>query len=83
LASNAEIRLQVLKQSQQASEDIFKSYDRQFLAGKRTWQDTLNAVRDLISIGTQIADTQSSQLSSTWRLEIYSQGVQSVERVGQ
>jgi adhesin transport system outer membrane protein len=82
LASSAEIRLQALKQSQQASEDIFKSYDRQFLAGKRTWQDTLNAVRDLISIGTQIADTQSSQLSSTWRLEIYSQGVQSVERVG-
>jgi outer membrane protein, adhesin transport system len=81
MASSSDMRLSALKQSQQASEDIFNSYDRQFLAGKRTWQDTLNAVRDLINVGTQVADTQSSQLASTWRLSIYSQGVESVEKV--
>lgn len=81
LATSSELRLLALKQSQQASEDIFKSYDRQFLAGKRTWQDTLNAVRDLINVGSQVADTHSSQIISSWRLAIYTQGVESVEKV--
>lgn len=83
LASSSDMRLVALKQSQQASEDIFKSYDRQFLAGKRTWQDTMNSVRDLINVGTQVADTHSSQIASTWRLTIYSSGVESVEKVHQ
>jgi adhesin transport system outer membrane protein len=81
LATSTEMRLLALKQSQQSSEDIFNSYDRQYLAGKRTWQDTMNAVRDLINVGTQIADTQSSQIAATWRLAIYSKGVESVEKV--
>ena len=81
LASFSDMRLLALKQSQQASEDIFKSYDRQFLAGKRTWQDTMNSVRDLINVGTQVADTYSSQILSTWRLAIYTQGVASIEKV--
>ena len=81
MATSSDLRLLALKQSQQASEDIFKSYDRQFLAGKRTWQDTMNSVRDLINVGTQVADTQSSQIASTWRLAIYSKGVESVEKV--
>ena len=80
IATSSDMRLLALKQSQQASEDIFNSYDRQFLAGKRTWQDTMNSVRDLINVGTQLADTQSSQISSTWRLAIYSKGVESVEK---
>ena len=81
IATSSDLRLLALKQSQQASEAIFNSYDRQFLAGKRTWQDTLNAVRDLINVGTQVADTQSSQITSTWRLAIYSKGVESVEKL--
>ena len=81
IATSSDLRLSALKQSQQASEAIFSSYDRQFLAGKRTWQDTMNAVRDLINVGTQVADTQSSQIASTWRLAIYSQGVESVEKL--
>lgn len=83
LAAASEIRLVALKESQQASEEIFKSYDRQFLAGRRTWQDTMNSVRDLINIGMQVADTQSSQILSTWRLAIYTQGVTAVVEDGQ
>jgi len=82
LASSSKIRLVALQQSMQASEEIFQSYDRQFLAGKRTWYDTMNSIRDLINIDTQLADTQTSRLLSTWRLAIYTQGVASVVRGG-
>jgi adhesin transport system outer membrane protein len=80
LASSSKMRLEALKQSMQASEEIFQSYDRQFLAGKRTWYDTMNSIRDLINIDTQVADTQTSRLLSTWRLAIYTQGVANVVR---
>ena len=40
-----------------------------------TWQDTLNAVRDVISIGTQLVDTQAAQIVASWRLHIYTHGI--------
>ncbi len=81
LASSSKMRLVALKHSMQASEAIFQSYDRQFPAGKRTWYDTMNSIRDLINVDTQLADTQTAQLLSTWRLAIYTQGVAMIVRV--
>jgi adhesin transport system outer membrane protein len=75
LAVSSERRLAALKVSLKAAEDVSESYDRQFLAGRRTWQDTMNAVRELVQIEVQIADTQAAQILSSWRLSIYTQGL--------
>ena len=76
----SEIGIKALKNSQIAAEEIFASYDRQFLAGRRTWQDTLNAVRDVISIGTQLVDTHAAQILASWRLYIYTHGLGDVTK---
>jgi adhesin transport system outer membrane protein len=80
LAVSSEQRLAALKVSLKAAENVSESYDRQFLAGRRTWQDTMNAVRELVQIEVQIADTQAIQILSSWRLSIYTQGLAAVSK---
>ncbi|MCF7965426.1 MAG: TolC family protein [Methylobacter tundripaludum] len=80
LAVSSEHRLAALKVSLKAAENVSESYDRQFLAGRRTWQDTMNAVRELVQIEVQIADTQAIQILSSWRLSIYTQGLAAVSK---
>lgn len=78
LAISSEKRLAALKISLKAAEEVSESYDRQFLAGRRTWQDMMNSVRELVQIEIQIADTKATQLLSSWRLSIYTQGLAAV-----
>jgi len=78
LATSSERRLTALKTALKAAEEVSRSYDRQFLAGRRTWQDTMNSVRELVQIEVQMADTVATQLLSSWRLSIYTQGLEAV-----
>lgn len=78
LAISSGKRLAALKISLKAAEEVSESYDRQFLAGRRTWQDMMNSVRELVQIEIQIADTKATQLLSSWRLSIYTQGLAAV-----
>ncbi|MGZ8904912.1 MAG: TolC family protein [Methylobacter sp.] len=78
LATSSERRLAALKTALKAAEEVSQSYDRQFLAGRRTWQDTMNSVRELVQIEVQMADTVAAQLLSSWRLSIYTQGLAAV-----
>jgi adhesin transport system outer membrane protein len=80
LATSSERRLAALKTSLKAAEEVSQSYDRQFLAGRRTWQDTMNSVRELVQIEVQMADTVAAQLLSSWRLSIYTEGLAAVVR---
>lgn len=82
LAVTSQARLDALRTSLNAARDVVESYDRQFLAGRKTWQDLMNAARELAQTEVQLADNQSSQVVSTWRLAIYTQGLAAVMEPG-
>ena len=75
LAAASQSRLDALQASLQAAEEVSHSYDRQFLAGRKTWLDVMNAARELAQTEVQLADIESTQVMVTWRLAIYTQGL--------
>jgi adhesin transport system outer membrane protein len=74
-------RLIALKQSKQATENVYASFERQFLSGSRTWLDLLNSARELTQLELQIADARASSVLVSWRLFILTNGVDSVSGV--
>jgi len=78
LALSSESRLEALKASLDMAKQIVDSYNRQFLAGRKTWIDVLNAARELAQTEIQLADIQASQVVASWRLAIYTQGLANI-----
>jgi len=70
LKSSFESRLQSLRDSLSSSEEVFASYRRQFLEGRKTWFDLLNSARDLAQSSNLLADAEAAYLVTTWRLAI-------------
>ncbi len=75
LATSSESRLAALQSALSANEEISQSYDRQFLAGRKTWLDVMNAARELTQTELQLADTQSTRVLATWRLALHTGGM--------
>jgi adhesin transport system outer membrane protein len=75
LANSSKVRLDALRASLNAAKQVSVSYDRQFLAGRKTWLDVMNAARELAQTEAQLADIQSAQVVVTWRLDIYTRGL--------
>ena len=71
-------RLASIQASLKAAADVTTSYDRQFLAGRKSWLDVMNAARELAQTETQLADLQATQLVVTWRLDAYTRGIDTV-----
>ena len=78
LALSTDIRVVATQGAMRAAADVSDSYDRQFLAGRKSWLDVMNAARELSQNETQLADLLSTQLTATWRLAIYTSGVAAV-----
>ena len=78
LALSVASRMTSIHASLKAAEDVSASYDRQFLAGRKSWLDVMNAARELAQTETQLADLQSTQLVVTWRLAAYTRGIDAV-----
>lgn len=75
LAASAESRLKALRNTLNANEQVLESFGRQFLAGRKTWLDVMNAARELAQTEMQLADIRATQVIVTWRLAIYTQGL--------
>ena len=75
LAASAQSRLVLLESSLQSAQAISQAWDRQFLTGQKSWLDVMNSVRELAQVELQIADVKASALLLTWRLALYTQGV--------
>ena len=71
-------RLQSMQTSLNSAEDVSASYDRQFLAGRKSWLDVMNAARELAQIEAQLADLQAMQVVVTWRLAACTRGIQAL-----
>lgn len=57
-----------------AAEGVLASYERLFIAGKRSWQDVMNAARDLLDANLAMSDAIASQTGIYHRLNIYTSG---------
>ena len=78
LALSSARRLQSVQAALNANADVSASYDRQFLAGRKTWIDVMNAARELTQTEMQLADLQASLVAVSWRLAIYTLGIASL-----
>ncbi|BAS68019.1 TolC family protein [Bathymodiolus septemdierum thioautotrophic gill symbiont] len=58
-----------------ASKKIQKSWYRQFLAGRKQWQDVMNAIREVAQLESQLADATAESLLISWRMGIRINGV--------
>ncbi|MFN3352454.1 MAG: TolC family protein [Brevundimonas sp.] len=54
----------------ESTANVTASYLRQFTAGRRTWLDVMNAVREGVTARVGLADAQISAMASAARLEI-------------
>jgi adhesin transport system outer membrane protein len=68
-------RLDALKASLGAATEVSESYERQFLAGRKSWLDVMNAAREMAQTEVQLADIQSTYMLVSWRLSLYTQGL--------
>ena len=50
---------------------VVESYTRQYTAGRKNWQDVLNAQREVAQALYGLADVESARMRSILRLEIY------------
>lgn len=64
----SEPRRIALQQSVAKSRLVLQSWDRQFLSGRKTWQDLMNSAREHIQLEAQMADLEASRLVAFWRL---------------
>jgi len=78
LATSMDSRLEALNASLEAAGQVSESYDRQYLAGRKTWLDVMNAARELTQTQVQLADIKAAQIVASWRLAIHTQGLAAV-----
>lgn len=75
LARAADLRRASLERVRSSSNDVYASWERQFLAGRKQWQDLMNAAREQTQNEILLADSIATQNLSGWRLSILTQGV--------
>ena len=68
--AGSDARLQALSASLRNAEDISTAYQRQFLAGRKTWLDVMNAAREQAQTELLIADLRAQRVLTTWRLAV-------------
>ena len=73
----SQLKKESLGKSVELSNDISASYDRQYLVGRKSWLDLMNAVREQAQTKVQLAEAEGSLLGSSRRLQIFINGTAS------
>ena len=68
--ANTRKRIAALEKSVKGSDLVLASYQRQFQAGRKTWQDLLNAVRELAQNQYALVDAQAAMMGAMYRLQV-------------
>lgn len=68
--ANARTRLVSLEQSVKGADKVLESYQRQFQAGRKSWLDLLNAVRELAQNQYASAEAKATLTAAMVRLQI-------------
>ena len=74
-AESIELRLASLNMAMSTTEDVSSSYSRQFLAGRKSWQEVMNAAREKVQMQVQISDLEAAYLVSSWRYYLLTNGL--------
>jgi len=64
-AQTGQLRLVALQASLESADNITRAWNRQFVAGRKTWPDVMNAARELAQLEAQIGDAKAAQLLVT------------------
>lgn len=72
----SQLKKESFQRSADLSSDISDSYDRQYLVGKKSWLDLMNAVRERSQTRVSLADADGGLLGSSYRLAIYINGTE-------
>ncbi len=78
LAQTAEARRRSLERARASAGDVSASWERQFLAGRKQWQDLMNAAREQTQADVQLADAIATRQLTGWRLAVLTRGVDAV-----
>jgi adhesin transport system outer membrane protein len=70
LLVSSQARRQALQNSAELADQVLASWDRQYLSGRKSWQDLMNSAREQVQVQAQLADLDGSQLVTSWRLAI-------------
>ena len=73
-------QIQALQASLLSQEAVVSSHDRQFLAGRKTWTEVLNAARELAQAQSQLTDVRANQIALSWRLSLYAKGLDTLNQ---
>ena len=74
----ADVRLVSLQKAFIAAERVTVSWDKQFLAGRKSWLELMNAAAELAQAEGAVAETKAALFILKWRLAITTQGLQKV-----
>ena len=72
LLRSFELRLPALEEAARTSTQVYESYQRQFLTGRKSWLDAMNSARDLQQARLRLADVTAGRLTLAWRLYVLS-----------
>ena len=61
-------RLPSLRQSLASARLTAQAWDRQFLAGRKSWMEVMNTVRELLQADLDLVDAETQILLGSWRL---------------
>lgn len=67
---SARSRMQALDKAVQGSRTVLDSYSRQFPAGRKSWLDLMNAVREMAQNRYALAETQAAMFAALYRLQV-------------
>ena len=78
LLKSFEIRLPALHEATRTAIEVYESYQRQFLTGRKSWLDVMNSARDLQQARLQLADVTAGHLTLSWRLYVLANPLQAI-----
>ncbi|MEY5100102.1 MAG: hypothetical protein RJA36_2821 [Pseudomonadota bacterium] len=59
-----------------SADGVLLSWDRQYLAGRKTWQDLMGAAREQVQVRAQLAEFDAARLVAAWRLALLADGAE-------
>ena len=75
-ANARQSKLSALQLNLESSQEMQAAWERQFINGKKTWIDVMNATRETTQAELAVLENDMALLLSYWRLQIQAQGVQ-------
>jgi adhesin transport system outer membrane protein len=68
-------RTQAYARALNGAKSVAQSWDRQYVAGKKSWQEVMNAAREVTQSQVQLIEMEGQASTAAWRFAILTRGV--------